>query len=191
MWYIDANSISQLFPEIEYYAKKCQLDDCNHIQDQGCAVKKAVNERSIRKDRYDSYITLKENSKVNQQKVLLTNKEDLTKIGTKTDSLESVLKTKFKINIKENQKILNIENNIKKLTIEEKTECLELIYKLPYLEILDISNNGEIALSQKINDLKNLKKLRIDENAINTPGDKEIVDKLTERGIKVVIYSAK
>ena len=106
-----------------------------------------------------------------------------------TKSLESELQKRFKVYVKENQKILNIEHNLVKLSLEEKTECIEMICRLPYIEILDLSKNGTIFLSEKINDLPNLRKLRIDDNAVNTPRDKEFVDKLNERGIKVTIYS--
>ena len=187
MWKINNEALSKIFPEIEHYARKCQSIECNHIQEYDCAVKKALRESLIRKDRYESYISLKKNTKTIQQKEVIPNKDD--KKDEISKSLESELQKKFKIYVKENQKILNIEHNLVKLSMEEKTECIELICKLPYIEILDLSKNGTLFLSEKINDFPNLRKLRIDENAINTPRDREFVDKLNERGIKVIIYS--
>ena len=114
-------------------------------------------------------------------------------ISIETDSslttIESELKLRFKIHITENQKSLNVENILSKLTIEEKSECLDLICKLSRLELLDLSRNGKIYLSESIENLTNLKKLRIDENAINTKRDEDFVAKLSESGIKIVVYS--
>ena len=187
MWNIDAETLSKFFPEIEHYAKKCQSNACTHIVELDCAVKKALRGHAIRKDRYDSYINLRKNINANQQREIKLKKED--KKDDSPKSVESELQERFKVYVKEGQKILNIEHNLVKLTLDEKKTCLDLICKLSYLEILDLSKNGIIFLSEKINDLPHLKKLRIDDNAINTPRDKEFVDRLLERGIKVAIYS--
>ena len=189
MWYIDPESLKVYFPEIENYSKKCASVDCKHVQENECAVKKAVKERLIRKDRYESYISLLQSINSNKENMQLPNDNILHETGSSLTTIESELKLRFKIHITENQKSLNVENILSKLTIEEKSECLDLICKLSRLELLDLSRNGKIYLSESIENLTNLKKLRIDENAINTKRDEDFVAKLSERGIKIVVYS--
>ena len=181
--------MNSYFPEIENFSRKCEVSDCNHLQENGCAVKLAVRHKSIRKDRYDSYIKLMKDINQVQKQETFTQKEQTNKNAPVYKTIESELRARFKVYIRENQKSLNIENIIRKLSTEEKLESLELICKLPYIEILDISKNGKIFLSDKINDLVNLKKLRIDENAIQTERDNEFISELRVKGIKVTIYS--
>ena len=189
MWNIDPESLKVYFPEIENYSKKCASVDCKHVQENECAVKKAVKEKLIRKDRYESYLSLLKSFNSNKVNEQLPNDNISTESNSFFTNIESVLKVRFKIHIAENQRSLNVENILAKLTIEEKSECLELICKLSRIELLDLSRNGKIYLSESINNLSNLKKLRIDENAINTKRDEDFVAKLSEKGIKVVIYS--
>ena len=189
MWNIDPESLKQFFPEIEKFARRCKSADCMHIQEQDCAVKTAVREKSIRKDRYESFISIMKNFNTTQKPILEKLKVDPDEIEPKYENIEAELRERFKVYVTENQKSLNIENILIKLSQEEKIECLTLISSLSYLELLDISKNGKIYLNDEINDLPNLKKLRIDENAITTQRDKDFVAKLTERGIKVMIYS--
>lgn len=60
---IDAGSLRLYFPEFEEYAVHCKFSDCSHSHEPGCAVKSAVEEGKIPKDRYDSYIRLLEKAK--------------------------------------------------------------------------------------------------------------------------------
>ena len=189
MWKINQDSLNQYFPEIEIYSRKCQLENCNHVQEKGCAVKLAVREKNIRKDRYESYLALIKDFNATKKDKADTEKEKTNENDSGFDSIESELKARFKVYIRENQKSLNIEGIISKLSVEEKLECLELICKLLYIELLDISKNGTLFLSDKINELKHLKKLRIDENAIHTERDQEFINELKKKGIKVTIYS--
>ena len=60
---IDADSLRLYFPEFEEFAVHCKFSDCSHSHEPGCAVKAAVEEGEIPKDRYDSYIRLLEKAK--------------------------------------------------------------------------------------------------------------------------------
>lgn len=49
-----------LFPEFEPYINKCRFDNCKHIKEPDCAIRKAVKEGKISESRYNSYIKLGE-----------------------------------------------------------------------------------------------------------------------------------
>ena len=54
------------FPDFGAYIGKCRFDDCSHRKEPGCAVREAVEDGSIGKSRYDSYLRLYESySQVN------------------------------------------------------------------------------------------------------------------------------
>ncbi len=52
--------LSGYFPEMRLLTGQCQFNNCLHLQEPGCAVKKAVNDGSIAIDRYVSYCTILE-----------------------------------------------------------------------------------------------------------------------------------
>jgi ribosome biogenesis GTPase len=52
---ISKQELSGYFPEMRALAGQCQFNNCLHIEEPGCAVKKAVLEGSIHSDRYSSY----------------------------------------------------------------------------------------------------------------------------------------
>ena len=58
MWGIDKDSLRLYYPEFAEFSQSCKFRDCTHSHEPGCAVKKAVEEGLIRRDRYDSYIRL-------------------------------------------------------------------------------------------------------------------------------------
>ena len=47
------------FPGIERLAEQCQFDDCRHEHEPGCAVRKAVEEGEIGRERYENYRKLR------------------------------------------------------------------------------------------------------------------------------------
>ena len=55
---IEPDDLSFYFPEIKKYSPLCQYPSCKHINEPGCAVKKAVLEGKIHRDRYKSYSDL-------------------------------------------------------------------------------------------------------------------------------------
>lgn len=189
MWNINPESLKTYFPEIANHSRKCKIINCRHLQEIGCAVKLAVKEKNIRKDRYESYLKLMKDFNAVQIREKNAEQKNNDKKIFAPKTIEEELRLRFKVRVRENQKGLNLENIIRNLSLVEKTECLELLCKLDYIEVLDISRNGEIFLSEKINNLTNLRKLRIDKNAIQTERDKEFLNELKKKGIIVTIYS--
>lgn len=56
---IKKEELQYCFPEFEPYLMSCRfLPSCAHIKDKGCAVREAVEEGLIPKERYDSYIAM-------------------------------------------------------------------------------------------------------------------------------------
>ncbi|MBN1119612.1 MAG: ribosome small subunit-dependent GTPase A [Anaerolineae bacterium] len=57
---IEPSELDGYFTEIRPYVGECQFNDCRHIDEPGCAVRKAVKKGDIWYDRYDSYCRLLE-----------------------------------------------------------------------------------------------------------------------------------
>lgn len=55
---IERHELSHYFPEMREQLKDCQFNNCMHINEPGCAVKKALNDGLIYEDRYVSYLTI-------------------------------------------------------------------------------------------------------------------------------------
>ena len=51
----DAEELQFLYPEIGAFAGKCRYDNCRHLAEPECAVKKALEEGKISMSRYNSY----------------------------------------------------------------------------------------------------------------------------------------
>lgn len=58
VWDLDKEEIEQYFPEIFLIGRQCRFPDCSHFQEEGCAVKEAVENGEISSMRYESYLTL-------------------------------------------------------------------------------------------------------------------------------------
>lgn len=55
----DGDSIRDVFSEIEEYAEGCKFSDCNHTNEPGCAVKRALDDGKLTTERFNSYTKLK------------------------------------------------------------------------------------------------------------------------------------
>jgi len=55
---ISKQELSHYFPEMRSRLNDCQFNNCQHINEPGCAIKKAVDEEKINVDRYISYCTI-------------------------------------------------------------------------------------------------------------------------------------
>lgn len=55
---IDPSQLSTYFTDFDKYAAQCKYSGCNHINEPDCAVKKAVEEGTLSKQRYDRYVAL-------------------------------------------------------------------------------------------------------------------------------------
>jgi len=55
---ISKQELSHYFPEMRILINDCQFNNCLHINEPGCAVKKALEEEEINMDRYISYCNI-------------------------------------------------------------------------------------------------------------------------------------
>ncbi|MEO8412509.1 MAG: ribosome small subunit-dependent GTPase A [Ginsengibacter sp.] len=55
---IEKNELSHYFPEMKAVMSECRFNNCMHIEEPGCAVKKAVDEGKIAAGRYISYLNI-------------------------------------------------------------------------------------------------------------------------------------
>ncbi len=55
---IEKEELHHFFKEIFEHSHQCQFDNCTHIHEPGCAVKKAVEEGTIAQTRYNSYLNI-------------------------------------------------------------------------------------------------------------------------------------
>ncbi len=55
---ISKQELAHYFPEMRAIMSDCQFNNCMHLEEPGCAVKKAVNEGSIHVERYVSYMNI-------------------------------------------------------------------------------------------------------------------------------------
>jgi ribosome biogenesis GTPase len=58
-WDIEPEELDGFFPEIKPLVKDCQYNDCTHLQEPGCAVKRGVENGLIHPERYLSYTRLR------------------------------------------------------------------------------------------------------------------------------------
>jgi len=59
LWDTEPEELDGYFPELRSLVAECQFNNCSHIMEPGCAVKKAVEEGKIHPARYDSYVRLR------------------------------------------------------------------------------------------------------------------------------------
>lgn len=52
---MNLTDLGRMFPEFEQGAKECRFDDCLHINEPKCGIKKAVMNSKIKESRYNSY----------------------------------------------------------------------------------------------------------------------------------------
>ncbi len=60
MWDIEPEELDAYFVEIAPLVEKCRFNDCTHIHEPGCAVRAALAKGDISKQRYESYLKLRE-----------------------------------------------------------------------------------------------------------------------------------
>jgi ribosome biogenesis GTPase / thiamine phosphate phosphatase len=55
---IEKTELSGYFPEMRALLQQCQFNNCIHLQEPGCAIKKAVVDAQISEERYLSYLSI-------------------------------------------------------------------------------------------------------------------------------------
>jgi len=68
--------IDETFSEIIELSKRCQFNDCNHINEKGCAVIEAVENGQVPEKRYQNYIKIKKESNYNEMSYLEKKQKD-------------------------------------------------------------------------------------------------------------------
>jgi len=61
-WDIDSGDLDRCFPEMAPYRGKCSFRSCSHTHEPQCAVLDAVHEGGIDRDRYESYLRLRDDA---------------------------------------------------------------------------------------------------------------------------------
>jgi ribosome biogenesis GTPase len=50
--------LEQTFGDVEEIARRCRFGDCNHDREPGCAIREALHDGSLSRERWDSYVKL-------------------------------------------------------------------------------------------------------------------------------------
>ncbi|HSK12151.1 MAG TPA: ribosome small subunit-dependent GTPase A, partial [Phnomibacter sp.] len=57
---IERDELAQYFPEMRHLMNDCQFNNCQHMDEPGCAIKEAVMEGRVSAERYASYLTIRD-----------------------------------------------------------------------------------------------------------------------------------
>jgi ribosome biogenesis GTPase len=60
LWKIDRDSLRDYFPEFEELSESCRFNDCTHVHEPDCEVKRAVEGGELNRGRYEAYLRLME-----------------------------------------------------------------------------------------------------------------------------------
>ena len=59
LWEFPIAELAACFPEMRGPRSNCRFNDCAHVAEPGCAVRAAVDEGTVSRERYDSYLKLR------------------------------------------------------------------------------------------------------------------------------------
>jgi ribosome biogenesis GTPase len=71
-----AAGLGETFSEIAELSKKCQFNDCTHVDEKGCAVLIAIEDGQLSAERYQSYIKMNKESAYNEMSYFEKRKKD-------------------------------------------------------------------------------------------------------------------
>lgn len=60
IWGVSRDELGGYFPDFAPFAGQCRFGGCTHSHEPGCAVKEAVENGSVRRERYESYLRILE-----------------------------------------------------------------------------------------------------------------------------------
>jgi ribosome biogenesis GTPase len=63
LWDTKPEEIDAYFPELRNLVPECQFSDCTHTHEPGCAVLQALQDGRVRRERYESFLRLREGSR--------------------------------------------------------------------------------------------------------------------------------
>jgi len=58
LWSIDNDELDRFFPEFRPFLAQCKFGNCAHVDDDGCAIQRAVEQGAVDERRYMSYVKL-------------------------------------------------------------------------------------------------------------------------------------
>ena len=67
MWDV-RNGLGEAFADVEQYLGKCRFSDCRHKTEPGCAIKEAIANGGLSRERWESYIVLKTEAEYSDDK---------------------------------------------------------------------------------------------------------------------------
>ena len=67
MWDV-SSGLGEAFSDVEQYLGKCRFSDCKHQTEPGCAIKEAIANGDLSRERWESYIRLKAEAKYSDDK---------------------------------------------------------------------------------------------------------------------------
>jgi len=59
LWDTEPEELDAYFPELRELVQHCQFSDCTHTHEPDCAVRRALDEGKIHRERYESYLRLR------------------------------------------------------------------------------------------------------------------------------------
>lgn len=59
LWDIEPEELDGYFPDISPLVERCQFSDCSHVHEPGCAVLEGLDEGTINRQRYESYLRIR------------------------------------------------------------------------------------------------------------------------------------
>lgn len=59
LWDIEPEELDGYFPDLRDLVQDCQFSDCTHVNEPGCAVKAALDAKTLSPQRYDSYLRMR------------------------------------------------------------------------------------------------------------------------------------
>lgn len=95
MWDV-TNGLGEAFADVEQYLGKCKFSDCNHQTEPGCAIKEAIANGELSRERWESYIKLKAEAKYSDNKsAFLRHKQQRNKNIAKFNRLKKSENRKY------------------------------------------------------------------------------------------------
>jgi ribosome biogenesis GTPase len=58
LWAVSKDELDRYFPEFRQYLGECRFGNCAHVDDEGCAVRAAVERGAVDGRRFESYVKL-------------------------------------------------------------------------------------------------------------------------------------
>jgi ribosome biogenesis GTPase len=82
MWDV-SEGLDKTFQDVEKYLGKCKFSDCTHTSEPGCKILEAIEKRELSRDRFNSYMKLKNEAKYtdNSESYLKEKKEKFKEIA--------------------------------------------------------------------------------------------------------------